>query len=190
MKKILILVALVLGLVASPAMAKEGPYLGAGLTYVNITSSEPGFETIDPAVGLELRVGYSFGSIALEGNLISSSHNDTVPGYSDADFAGLSIDLRVSLSQENDPTQVYFLAGLGSYAFEETDEFLGIDYELTGGGVNLGVGFEHFFNEQVALDVRGVYRFINYDVEENGVETATGVDGDTFTVGAALNLHF
>lgn len=189
MKKLFVLALLAVGLIATPAMAKEGPYLGVGLTYVNFMG-DPGFDTVDPAVGLELRAGYSMGSIAIEGNLISSTHNDTAFGYSDADFAGISVDLRLSLSQEHEPTQVYVLAGLGAYAFEETDEFSGIDYELTGGGVNLGVGFEHFFNEQVALDVRGVYRFIDYDVEENGVETATGVDGNTFTVGAALNLHF
>ncbi len=183
MKKLLVLAVLAMALIASPAMAKEGPYLGIGLTHVNI-GGDDWFDTVEPAVGLELRFGYNFGSIALEGNLISSSHNDTAAGWSDGDFRALSIDLRLSFSQEHDPTQVYFSAGLGAYSFDQ--EPLG---ELTGNGFNLGAGVEHFFNEQVALDLRGVYRFIDYD-ELEGFTVSPSLDGNTFTLGAALNLHF
>jgi opacity protein-like surface antigen len=188
MKKFLVLAVLALALVATPAMAKEGPYVGIGLTYVNI-GGDSWFDTIDPATGLELRVGYNFGSIALEGNFIGSTHEDSLPGYSDGDFRGASIDLRISFSQQNEPTQVYALVGLGAYSFEQTD-IAGNDWEFEGGGFNLGIGFEHFFNEQVAIDVRGVYRFINYDLDQNGVQAATDLDGDTFTLGVGLNLHF
>lgn len=188
MKKLLLLAVLAVVFIATPAMAKEGPYIGVGLTYVNIIGTDPDVETIDPATGLELRVGHNFGSIALEGNLIRSTHNETLAGFTDADFTGLSIDLRLSFSQEQDPTQVYMLAGLGAYMIEESVGL--IDYEFTGSGLNLGVGFEHFFNQQVAFDVRGVYRIITYDEEANGALVATGLNGDTFTLGAALNLHF
>ncbi len=190
MKKLLVLTALSVALIATPAMAKEGPYLGVGLTYVNITkAADPTFDTVDPAVGLELRVGYNFGSVALEGNFIGSTHEEDLPGFSDGDFRGASIDLRLSFTQPHDPTQVYGLVGLGAYSFEETD-IGGNDHKFEGGGFDLGLGFEHFFNEQVALDVRGVYRFINYDYDINGVQAANDIDGDTFTLGAALNFHF
>jgi hypothetical protein len=190
MKKLLLFAILAVVFIATPVMAKEGPYMGVGLTYVNIASGDPYFDTIDPATGLELRVGFNMGSIAIEGNFIGSTHPDSFPGFSDGDFKGASVDLRISFSQEQDPTQVYLLAGLGAYTFDQTDSFTGDDYEFTGSGVNLGVGFEHFFNQQVAFDLRGVYRIITYDEEVNGFLVATGVDGDTFTLGAALNLHF
>jgi Outer membrane protein beta-barrel domain len=188
MKKLLLFAVLAVVFIATPVMAKEGPYMGVGLTYVNIVSGDPYFDTIDPATGLELRVGYNMGSIAIEGNFIGSTHPDSFPGYSDGDFSGASVDLRISFSQEQDPTQVYLLAGLGAYSFEQSGG--GFNYEFTGTGVNLGVGFEHFFNQQVAFDLRGVYRVITYDEEINGVLWATGIDGDTFTMSAALNLHF
>lgn len=191
MKKIIFLSALAMLFCFTPAMAKEGPYLGVGLTYVNITdSADPYFETVDPAIGLELRVGYNFGAVALEGNFIVSNHDDDFPGFSNGDFSGVSMDLRVFFTHPQDPTQVYFLVGVGAYSFEQTDNFTGDIYEFDGPGFDLGLGFEHFFNPQVALDVRGVYRFINYDSDINGFTVATDVDGDTFTLGVALNFHF
>jgi len=84
---------------------------------------------------------------------------------------------------------VYFLAGVGWYSFDETD-IGGNDHELEGGGFDLGMGFEHYFTPQVALDVRGVYRFISYDYDINGVRFANNINGDTFTLGTALNYHF
>ena len=183
MKKFLVLALLAVALIATPAMAKEGPYVGIGLTYVNI-GGDSWFDTVEPATGLELRLGYNFGSIALEGNLIGSTHNDTATGWSDGDFTAKSIDLRLSFSQTNDPTQVYFLAGFGAYSFDQAPAG-----KLEGIGYNLGVGFEHFFNELVALDVRGVYRFIEYD-ELDGVSFSPSLDGDTITLGVGLNLHF
>ena len=61
---------------------------------------------------------------------------------------------------------------------------------MSGPGLNLGMGFEHYFNQQVSIDVRGVYRFINYNLYINGFNVATNINGDTFTLGVALNYHF
>jgi opacity protein-like surface antigen len=191
MKKVILLSALAVLLCFTPAMAKEGPYVGIGLTYVDITSAADSyFDTIDPALGLELRVGYNFGAIALEGNFIFSTHEDTFPGFSDGDFFGASIDARVFLLPIPNPTQVYLLFGLGGYSFKQTDNNFGDSYTLEGPGFDLGIGLEHFFNEQLSLDVRGVYRFIDYDLDINGVTVATNVNGDTFTFGVAFNFHF
>lgn len=189
MKKLLVLAVLAVSLIATPAMARQvGAYLGIGLTYVNIVSTHPDFETVNAAIGRELRVGYNTGSIAFEGNLISSTHPDDATGFSDGDFTGLNIDLRLSFSEVYDPSQVYFLVGLGTNSFEQTGS--GNSYKFTGSGVNIGVGVEHFFNPQVAIDIRGVYRLISYDLVIDGSTVETGIDGDTLTLGAALNLHF
>jgi hypothetical protein len=176
MKKILLLAVAAVMFVATPVMAKEGLYLGAGFVYNNILSDDLAF--LDPAVGVELKVGVNLGSIAVEGNLIRSTHDDTDPGFGNADFTGVSVDLRISFSETHDPNQVYLLAGLGAYEIEENGA------SIDGTGLNLGVGVEHRFNEQVALDIKGVYRAIEYD------EGGFTVDGDTFSVGAGLNLYF
>lgn len=188
MKKVIFLVAMAILFCFSPAMAKVGPYVGAGLNYVNITSAaDPFFDTVDPALGVDVRFGYNFGMIAVEGNFIFSSHHDSFPGASNGDFFGFSVDARFFLNPLS-PNQVYFLAGVGGYSFHENN--LGISDHFDGPGFDLGLGFEHYFNPQLSLDLRGVYRFISYDWEQNGFTIATGVNGDTFTLGAALNFHF
>jgi len=191
MKKLVFFSALAILLSFSSAMAKEGPYVGVGLTYVDITSAADSyFDTVDPAVGLELRFGYNFGPIALEGNFIGSNHDDSFPGFSHGNFYGWSIDLRVFLFPPPEPNQLYLLFGVGGYTFEETNNVTGDQYQLSGPGFNLGMGFEHYFNQLVSIDVRGVYRFINYNLDINGFNVATNVNGDTFTLGVALNFHF
>ncbi len=189
MKKILFLSVLAILLSFTPAMARQGPYVGVGLTYVNITSmADPYFDTVDPALGYEFRFGYNFGPMAIEGNFIGSTHHDSFPGFSDGDFWGWSLDFRFFLLPE--PNQLYLLLGVGGYEFSQNDNFTGEHFDLTGPGFNLGMGFEHYFNPQVSIDVRGVYRFINYDEEINGFTVDTNVNGDTFTLGAAVNFHF
>jgi hypothetical protein len=191
MKKIFFLSALAILLWFTTAMAGVGPYVGIGPTYVDITSAaDPYFDTIDPALGLELRFGYNFGPMALEGNFIGSTHHDSFPGFSHGDFTGWSFDLRIFLFPLPQPNQLYLLFGVGGYTFSQTDNFTGNHYELSGPGFNLGMGFEHYFNQQVSIDVRGVYRFIDYNLDINGFTVDTNVNGDTFTLGVALNFHF
>jgi opacity protein-like surface antigen len=191
MKKIIFLSALAILLCSTPAMAGVGPYVGIGPTYVVITSAaDPYFDTVDSAIGLELRFGYNFGPMALEGNFITSRHHDSFPGFGNGDFNGFSLDLRVFLLPLPQPNQLYLLLGVGGYTFDQTDNVTGEHFEFSGPGFNLGMGFEHYFNPQVSIDVRGVYRFINYDEDINGFTIATNVNGDTFTLGATLNFHF
>jgi opacity protein-like surface antigen len=180
MKKILVMGALALALVASPAMAKEGLYLGGGLVINSITGDD--LDMYDAGGGLNLRFGYNFGQVALEADLMGSGH--TADGYEDASFGGFSINLRVYFSPDENPTQPYFLAGIGGYGFEfdNGDEF-------SGGGFNLGFGLEHYLNTNLALDFQAVYRFIEYD-EFNGYPIAPEYDGDVFTLAFGLNYHF
>ncbi|HEX9136228.1 MAG TPA: porin family protein [Nitrospirota bacterium] len=189
MKKIFLLSALAILLCVTPAMARQGPYVGVGFTYVDITSmADPYFDTVDPALGYEFRFGYNFGPMAIEGNFIGSTHHDSFPGFSDGDLWGWSLDFRFFLLPE--PNQLYLLLGVGGYEFSQNDNFTGEHFDLTGPGFNLGMGFEHYFNPQVSIDLRGVYRFINYDEEINGFTVDTNVNGDTFTLGVAVNFHF
>ncbi len=192
MKKVILLSVMAIFFWFSPAMAKVGPYVGAGFNYVDITSSGDTnfFDTVDPAFGVDVRFGYNFGMIAVEGNFIYSSHHDSFPGASNGDFYGFSVDARFFVTNPFSPEQVYFLAGVGGYSFHENNNNLGISDHFDGPGFDLGLGFEHYFNPQLSLDLRGVYRFISYDWEQNGFTVATGVNGDTFTLGASLNFHF
>ncbi len=190
MKKILLITVLSYLLVASPAMAKEGFYLGAGLTRDQMLSSD--LRSLDPAVGLDIKVGYNFGSFALEGNILGSDHGDTRPGFGDADFSGLSIDFRIPLFQAAQENKVYVVAGLAGYTLKEHDPALG-EVKYTGGGLDLGAGVEHYFNPNVAFNLAVIYRTINYDKKESQgttVSLSPKINGDVLTVEVGLNYYF
>ena len=189
MKKILVLVVLAVALIATPAMAKEGVYFGVGLQIDSIVGSD--VDNWDAGGGYNFKLGYSFGSIALEGDFFRTQH-DGKAGFVDTDLVGLSLNIRFSFSQVEDPTQVYFLAGLGAFEldFDEPDAS-GI-FEVLGAGLNLGGGIEHFFNDQVALNLGLIYRIITYDEATDfiGTYSIPNQNGDTFSLIAGLNLYF
>jgi opacity protein-like surface antigen len=191
MRRLLFQVCLLAVCLAAPAFAKEGPYLGIGLLYNDPVSSDISY--LDAAIGLNVRFGYNFGPVALEANLMGSTHNDSDPGYTDADFSGVSVDLKIFLSERGDPNQVYFLVGLGGYAIEEYDPFLGTNTELQGSGFNLGAGLEHYFTPHAALNLGLTYRIIRYDeLRAFGTTGALepAVKGDTLSLEVGLNYHF
>jgi opacity protein-like surface antigen len=191
MKKIIFLSALAILLCFTPAMAKEGPYLGFGLLYNNPLSSD--FNYLDPAIGLDLKFGYNFGPVAVELNLMGSEHDETAPGLGTADFGGFSLDFRFFLSPYNDPNQFYFLAGFGAYSLDGFDPYVGADVKYTGGGFNFGAGLEHYLNENVALNFGIIYRIIRFDEAEfNGFTASVSPElkDNTLSVEIGLNFHF
>lgn len=188
MKKILSLSMLAVLLCFTPAIAREGPYLGAGAIYNDPISSE--INDIEPAVGYDFKLGYNFGPIALEGNIIGSSHSDKLQGFGSADFSGFSLDVRIFVSPLYDPNQFYFLFGLGSYSIDQFNPNLG-DTTLNGSGFNFGAGLEHYLNEQIALNVGVIYRIIKYDeFDVGGITYSADIKGDTLSIEAGLNFHF
>jgi opacity protein-like surface antigen len=189
MKKLLVLSVLAVALIAAPAMAKEGVYVGAGLVYDNIVGSD--VNNYDAGGGGNIKVGYNFGSIALEGDWFKSSHSGK-PGFTDADLSSFSVNLRAFLSQPNDPNQFYVLGGIGSFKLEFKQATVSGVEEFTGYGVNLGGGLEHYFNQNVALNLGLIYRIITYDKAKDAFGTFSISDqtGDTFSVLAGLNFYF
>ncbi len=189
MKKILSLSTLAVLLCFTPAIAKEeGPYLGAGIVYNSPVSSD--INDIKPAPGYGFRFGYDFGPIALEANIIGSSHDDKLQGFGTADFSGFSLDARIFVSPLVDPNQVYFLVGLGSYSIDQFNPNYG-DTTLNGSGINFGAGLEHYLNDQIALNVGVLYRIIKYDeFDVGGIAYSADIKGDTLSVEAGLNFHF
>ncbi len=118
MKKILLLSVFAVLLGFTPAVAREGPYLGAGFSYNDPVSSD--INDIEPALGYDFKIGYNFGTFALEGSFIGSSHSDKLQGFGTADFSGFSLDARIFVFNPlSDPNQFYFLIGIGSYSIDQ-----------------------------------------------------------------------
>ncbi len=191
MKKMFIGMLLGMLLLAVPAGAKQGFYAGGSL--MNDTMLNSDLNTLDSGVGLDVRFGYNFGSFSLEGNIMGSGHDEKRAGYGKVSFGGLSIDFRIPLTAQDNPNQVYILAGLGGYSLKGFDPVAAADVKYTGGGYDLGAGLEHYFNEHLAFDLAAVYRAIKYDKKEVRGDTTKldpRINGDMLSVEAGLNYHF
>lgn len=190
MKKIPVLVALALLLVSAPVFA-QGPYVGTGLVFNSPIGSD--IDYLDPGFGLEIRFGYDFGPVGLEGNWMGSRHDDEDPGYTRADLSAFSLDLRIFLSPLNDPNQFYFLVGMGFYSIDEFDPFFGADTELNGEGLHFGGGLERYLNANLALNLGVIYRFIRYDEFVVGGDVFSiqpDENGDMLTAQAGILYYF
>jgi hypothetical protein len=188
MRKILSLSLLAVLFSFTPAIAAEGPYLGAGAVYNDPVSSD--INDIKPAYGYDFKLGYNFGTFALEGNIIGSSHGDKLQGFGTADFSGFSLDARIFASPFDDPNQFYFLIGLGAYSIDQFNPSYG-DTTLDGSGFNFGAGLEHYFNDRISLNVGVLYRIIKYDeFDVGGRAYSANIKGDTLSVETGLNFHF
>jgi opacity protein-like surface antigen len=191
MKKVVLLSVLLVLFRFTPASAWEGPYLGAGPVYNDPLGS--GTRYLDPGAGLDLKLGYNFGFVALEADWMGTSHNDKDPGYGRADFYGVSLDARVFLSYVNDPNQFYFLVGVGSYSVDEYDPRYAAGTTLQGSGFHIGGGLEHYLYENVSLNLGLKYRIIRYDRYDVGGTSYPLVqdkNGDMLTVDAGVFFHF
>jgi hypothetical protein len=191
MKKTIIIAVFLIGLTAGPAAAKDGWYLGASFVQNNMEGS--GVNSLDAAVGLGIRGGYSFGPVALELSIFGSKHTDSRADYGDARFSGLSIDAKVPLFPTYETNKVYVLIGFGGYGLKQYDPTLSAEATYSGGGFDFGAGVEHFFGEHLALNLAAIQRTIKYDKREaqgTKITLPKRLDGDVFTLEAGLNYYF
>lgn len=109
MKKYLVLAVLALALVASPAMAKEGFYLGAYIPFNHISGDISG---LDDGAGLGARAGIGFNKyLSLEGSLFKTKHD--VNGGTTEDFKGATVDLKLNFPLTGSKMEPYALIGIG-----------------------------------------------------------------------------
>ena len=193
MKKILALAVLAFALMAAPAMAKEGFYIGGGMELNRIVGSD--VDQWANGVGVDLKVGYNDsaprGQAGLEIDWFKTVHPGKT-GYVDATLSGLSVNLKLFITEAKAPIEVYLLAGYGFFKidFDHADAF---GYTgLLGKGVNLGIGFEVSITEHIALNVGGTYRFITYNKATDSVGTVhiAELNGDMLSLYGGFNIYF
>src|SRR3970040_2563864 len=94
MKKIIIVAVLGLALAASPAMAKEGFYLGA---YIPVNHISGDISNLDNGGGLGGRAGIGFNKyLALEGSLFRTEHDFS--GGGTYYFQGVTVELQINFT--------------------------------------------------------------------------------------------
>lgn len=170
MRKILVMAVLSVALFATPAMAKDGLYLG-GLLMWNDLSEDA--SNLDAGGGWGLRAGVGFGRyISVEGTLFNTEH-DYAGGT--ADFTGLTVDAKLSFPLSGSDIEPYIKLGVGTFELDA-----GTDYD--GEGTNFGFGVDIYFAPELALGLGYTKRNINMD------PGSLNIDVDSLEV--ALTYHF
>ena len=171
MKKFLVLAVLAAALIAAPATAKEGLYIGAYLPNTEISGNNG--TVLESGSGLGFRAGMGFNRyFAIEGNYATTRHD--IGGASE-DLKALAVGLKInfpltSLDSANVMTvEPYVLVGYGQYEINSVD----------GGGTQVGVGIELYLFKELSVNAGWTKTNVSGDI-----------DGDVKTFDIGLMYHF
>lgn len=174
MKKSILMCILALTVMATPAMAKEGFYLG-----VNVLVNEFGgdINNLESGNGLGIRAGIGLNRyLSFEGALFKTDH-DVKNGSGSVDFTGLTIDAKLNLPLSGSQIEPYFLGGIGTYEFDNN----GTTTDATGG--QIGIGIDIYLFPELNFNVGLTRRNITLD-------TTPERDGKVTTLDFGFTYHF
>ncbi|TAK00849.1 MAG: hypothetical protein EPO39_15250 [Candidatus Manganitrophaceae bacterium] len=175
--------------------AKSGLYVGADLVFnVPEQDLQGDFADVDPGAGFDVKLGYRFSiPLAIEVEWGGTGHK---VGDVDAGIGFLVIDLRYFPFVFSDrPLYPYVRVGVGGYALviDNLRDPSGRrdDLKLTGGGVDVGVGFDYFLTPEVTLGVEITQRFVKYDdLDYLDAKLVEDVKGAMTSLNGGLQYHF
>lgn len=155
------------------------------------------FVKVDPGGGLDFKIGYIFPiRLALEAELGFTGHK---VGDEQASIGFVAVDLRYLPFVLTLPSDLqlfpYIRAGVGSYALFIKDFPDGSgrrdDFELTGKGFDVGVGFDLYVLRNLSVGGGLMQRFIKYDdLHYLQLQLAKDVKGPMTTVNFGVQYHF
>jgi Outer membrane protein beta-barrel domain len=165
-------------LLASPAIAKEGFYLGAFVPTDSI-SGDAG-SNIDSGTGWGLRAGYGLNRyLALEANYSATSHDFT---GGTTDLRGAAGDVKLSFpltsldSAEVMTVEPYALAGYGHYEFTKPST-------VKSDGFQWGFGVELYLFRELSISAGWTRTSVSFD-------STPKRDGAVKTVDFGVIYHF
>jgi hypothetical protein len=178
MKRTLSMIALAVTLMATPAMAKEGFYLGMNVLFNDISGDINSGDTFDSGDGLGLRGGFGLNRyLAFEAGIWKTRH-DMKNGGNAADLKAGTLDLKINFPLSGSHIEPYLLAGVGTYAIEQN----GVSEDGKGG--RIGIGMDIYLFPELNFNV-GLTRN-NVTFTHNG----TDVDGKITTLDFGITYHF
>ncbi len=178
MKRTLLFLALGLMVIATPAAAKEGFYLGVNVLFNELSGEINSPEWMDSGNGLGLRAGVGLNRyLSIEAGLWKTKH-DMKFGDGTAELSGGTLDLKLNFPLSGSNIEPYVQAGVGSYELENN----GFTEDGTGG--QLGIGMDIYFFPELSFNVGLMRRNITF--EHNNVDTK----GKVTTLDFGFTYHF
>jgi opacity protein-like surface antigen len=174
MKKFILFALTALTLIATPAMAKEGLYLGLYIPF----DSFSGDTNLDSGNGLGLRGGFGFGRyFSIEGTLFKS--NIDLKGTNQTtDYKGGTIDAKLHFPLSGSHFEPYIMIGVGSYKIENSNA-------INGNGGQLGFGVDMYVFPELSISAGFTSTSITFDEG-----TPVNLDATVRTIDVGLTYHF
>jgi len=170
-------VALML-IIAAPAAAKEGLYLGANMLFNDISGGINSPEWVNSGKGLWLRGGFGLNRyLSFEAGLWETKHDLKNGGPSAALKAG-TLDLKVNFPIKGSHIEPYLLVGYGSYTIEQNG------FSEDGKGSRFGIGMDIYLFPKLSFTI-GLTR-------NNVTFTHAGqdIDGKITSTDYGITYHF
>lgn len=146
MKKALMLVALAVTLIATPAMAKEGFYLGVNMLFNDISGDINSPEWINSGNGLGLRGGFGLNRyLAIEAGIWKTKHDLKSSGNA-ADLKAGTLDLKINFPLSGSHIEPYLLVGYGKYTLEQNG------FSEDGKGGRIGIGMDIYLFPELSFN--------------------------------------
>jgi len=180
MKKLVLLVAALFLIIASPVMAKEGFYIGVYLPTTSL-SGDAG-SSVDTGNGLGFRAGMGLNRyFAIEGTYEKTSHD--VTGGSTADLKGAAVNAKLNFplttldSQKVMSVEPYAKIGFGNYELSLPN------ISGKGTGVQYGIGVELYLFRELSINAGWTKTKVELDFPTNP-------SADIKTIDIGLMYHF
>jgi hypothetical protein len=161
-------------LLATPAAAKEGFYLGVNVLFNEFSGD---INNLDSGNGLGLRAGIGLNRyLSFEGTLFRTDH-EAKSGGGTVDFTGLTIDAKLNFPLSGSHLEPYIFAGVGTYEFDGN----GTTTDAKGG--QIGIGIDIYLFPELNFNVGLTRRNITLD-------TTPEQDGKVTTLDFGFTYHF
>jgi len=182
MKKTFVTMVLLLTLIAAPAMAKEGFFIGASLIPSVDISGDAG-KGLDSGSGYAFRLGLGFSKyFSIEGVLERTQMDITGGGKMDLDGVGVNARLNFPLTTLDSAKvmsfEPYVLAGYGMYDAKAQG-----GTSNSGNGFRLGIGIEQYLFKELSVNVGYTSTSVTFD-------TNPKLDGTIRVIDIGLIYHF
>jgi opacity protein-like surface antigen len=181
MKKALIMMVLAMTLIASPAMAKEGFFVGASLLPSVDISGDAG-KGLGDGSGYAFRLGLGFNKyFSIEGVLERTKMDITGGGTMDLDGIGVNARLNFPLTTLDSAKvmsfEPYVLAGYGMYDAKPSG-----GSSRSGNGFRLGIGIEQYLFRELSVNIGYTSTSVSFDNPKE--------DGTIRVIDIGLIYHF
>ena len=139
---------LAMTLAATPAIAKEGCYLGVNMLFNDISGDVNSSDTYDSSNGLGLRGGFGLNRyLSFEVAIWKTKHDIKATGEKKADLKAGTVDLKLNLPLSGSYIEPYIFIGYGKYTLEQGS------ISEDGEGGRIGIGMDIYLFPELSCNV-------------------------------------